>query len=223
MPPEVGCNWVKAAPQVGREQRRGKFRLFKEVACNDDHGRGGNNIYLPSEYSFEDLEGRSRRDGEELDGALRVARRVEGEENGAEESANARSKSFYRCIFNAFRERDVNRRKYVCMCACMYPRRSRSFEQQSVKKLVPFLMCSPSTIPFPSGHEFHPRSLLAFHRYRSVSIGIDENCLIIPLARTYRFENIFVISMGFFFFVFYEAEKRSWQKKEKNESIFFDA
>lgn len=62
MPPEVGCNWVKAAPQVGREQRRGKFRLFKEVACNDDHGGGGeNNIYLPSEYSFEDLEGRSRR------------------------------------------------------------------------------------------------------------------------------------------------------------------
>lgn len=223
MPPEVGCNWVKAAPQVGREQRRGKFRLFKEVACNDDHGRGGNNIYLPSEYSFEDLEGRSRRDGEELDGALRVARRVEGEENGAEESANARSKSFYRCIFNAFRERDVNRRKYVCMCACMYPRRSRSFEQQSVKKLVPFLMCSPSTIPFPSGHEFHPRSLLAFHRYRSVSIDIDENCLIISLARMYRFENIFVISMGFFFFVFYGVGKRSWQKKEKNESIFFDA
>lgn len=184
---------------------------------------GGNNIYLLSEYSFEDLEGRSRRDGEELDGALRVARRVEGEENGAEESANARSKSFYRCIFNAFRERDVNRRKYVCMCACMYPRRSRSFEQQSVKKLVPFLMCSPSTIPFPSGHEFHPRSLLAFHRYRSVSIGIDENCLIISLARMYRFENIFVISMGFFFFVFYGVGKRSWQKKEKNESIFFDA
>lgn len=157
--------------------------------------------------------------GEELDGALRVARRVEGEENGAEESANARSKSFYRCIFNAFRERDVNRRKYVCMCACMYPRRSRSFEQQSVKKLVPFLMCSPSTIPFPSGHEFHPRSLLAFHRYRSVSIGIDENCLIIPLARTYRFENIFVISILFFCFL-WSWKTQLAKKRKKRIDIF---
>lgn len=37
MPPEVGCNWVKAAPQVGRERRRGKLVLLKEVARNDIH------------------------------------------------------------------------------------------------------------------------------------------------------------------------------------------
>lgn len=82
-------------------------------------------------------------------------------EVGGEEESGKRALEIVPSMhFQRIPERDANRRKYARVYACAYPRRSRSFEQQSVKKLVPFLMrSSPSAIPFPP---IRPRILSSF-------------------------------------------------------------
>lgn len=147
MPPEVGRNWVKAAPQVGRASRGEESCDCLRRLLVTRRGRGE---YVPCPPNI--LFSREEMDRGGGGGILEVG--------GEEESGKRALEIVPSMHFQRIPERDANRRKYARVYACAYPRRSRSFEQQSVKKLVPFLMrSSPSAIPFPP---IRPRILSSF-------------------------------------------------------------
>lgn len=150
MPPEVARNWVKAAPQVGRASRGEESCDCLRRLLVTRRGRRVPRIFYSRERSRGERIGEMDRGGG--GGILEVG--------GEEESGKCALEIVPSMHFQRIPERDANRRKYARVYACAYPRRSRSFEQQSVKKLVPFLMrSSPSAIPFPP---IRPRILSSF-------------------------------------------------------------